>query len=138
MSRLGAELEGDFVVFLIGMRIRKPWLVHKWLPVLLAMRRMLAELNANPQKGLLGYEDALIRGPAVVQYWRSYEHLDRFAHDQGDLHVPAWREFNRRVRDTHAVGVWHETFRVRAGEHESVYFNMPLLGLAAAGRLQSS
>ena len=32
-KRVTAEIEGDFVVFLIGMRINKPWKVHKWLPV---------------------------------------------------------------------------------------------------------
>ena len=32
-KRVTAEIEGDFVVFLIGLRINKPWKVHKWLPV---------------------------------------------------------------------------------------------------------
>src|SRR5207342_1870402 len=45
-SRMTAEVAGDFVVFLIGMRINKPWKVHKWLPVFLAMPRMLKELAA--------------------------------------------------------------------------------------------
>jgi hypothetical protein len=31
---MAAQIEGDFVVFLIGMRIDKPWKLHKWLPVL--------------------------------------------------------------------------------------------------------
>jgi hypothetical protein len=31
------------------------------------------------------------------------------------------------------VGIWHETYKVRAGEYECVYVNMPRLGLAAAG-----
>jgi len=31
-KRVAAQIEGDFVVFLIGMRINKPWKVHKWLP----------------------------------------------------------------------------------------------------------
>ena len=30
--RLTVDVEGDFIVFLIGMRINKPWKVHKWLP----------------------------------------------------------------------------------------------------------
>jgi Monooxygenase af470-like len=47
-SRMTAEVEGDFVVFLIGMRINKPWKVHKWLPVFLAIPRMLKELAAAP------------------------------------------------------------------------------------------
>jgi hypothetical protein len=132
VKRFHAEIEGGFVVLLIGMRINKPWLVHRWLPVALAMRRMLRELAANPQIGLLRYETALIHGLAVVQYWRSPEALDRFAHDQGDLHIPAWRDWNRRIRDSEAVGIWHETYQVRA--HESVYVNTPVFGLAAAGQ----
>jgi hypothetical protein len=134
VNRFRAELDGDFVVFLIGMRIRKPWMVHRWLPVALAMQRMLRELASNPQQGLLGFENGLIRGLAVVQYWRSQEDLDRFAHDQGDLHVPAWRDWNRRIRDTEAVGIWHETYQVRAGAYESIYVNVPVFGLAAAGQ----
>jgi Domain of unknown function (DUF4188) len=137
-TRHSAQLDGDFVVFLIGMRPNRPWKLHRWVPVVLAMRRMLAELSAHPEKGLLGYEQALIGGPAVVQYWRSLEHLDRFSHDQDDLHVPAWRDWNRRVRDTRDVGVWHETYQVRAGAYESVYVNMPLLGLAAAAQPEST
>jgi len=57
-ERMAAEIEGDFVVFLIGMRINKPWKVHKWLPVFLAMPRMLKELETNPDSGLIGYSQA--------------------------------------------------------------------------------
>ena len=32
------------------------------------------------------------------------------------------------------VGIWHETYLVRAGEYESIYSGMPLMGLAKAGR----
>src|SRR6266571_4170144 len=54
-SRMSAEMEGEFVVFLIGMRINKPWKIHKWLPVFLAMPRMLKELEAHPESGFLGH-----------------------------------------------------------------------------------
>ena len=43
-ERMAAEIEGDFVVFLIGMRINKPWMVHRWWPVFTAMPRMIREL----------------------------------------------------------------------------------------------
>jgi hypothetical protein len=125
-------LEGDFVVFLIGMRITRPWKVHRWLPVYRAMGRMLSELSAHPELGLLRWERGLLRGPMVVQYWRSRADLERFA--RGDLHVPAWRKFNRSVRGSGDVGVWHETYEVRAGAYESAYVNMPVFGLAAAGQ----
>src|SRR5579863_4231104 len=36
-ERMCAEIEGEMAVFLIGMRINKPWKIHKWLPVAIAM-----------------------------------------------------------------------------------------------------
>ena len=57
-DRLTAHLEGEFVVFLIGMRVNRPWKIHKWLPVVLAMPRMIKELLSKPDFGLL----ALVRG----------------------------------------------------------------------------
>jgi fumigallin biosynthesis monooxygenase-like protein len=123
-------IEGDFVVFLIGMRPNRPWKVHHWWPVYRAMGRMLAELSAHPELGLLRWERGLLRGSLVVQYWRSRADLERYAH--GDLHVPAWLEFNRRVRRSGDVGVWHETYEVHGCE--STYVNMPVFGLAAAGQ----
>ena len=32
-GRFAAKIDGDFVVFLIGMRINQLWAVNKWLPV---------------------------------------------------------------------------------------------------------
>ena len=97
-GRYTAEIEGDFVVFLIGMRLNRPWKVRKWWPVFRTMQRMLRELARHPERGLLGAHTALIGGgPAVVQYWRSFEDLDRFARNPGDLHLPAWSSSRARV-----------------------------------------
>ncbi len=52
-SRVTGRIEGDFVVFLIGMRINKPWKLHKWLPAARAMPKMLRELEAAPPDGRL-------------------------------------------------------------------------------------
>jgi hypothetical protein len=30
------------------------------------------------------------------------------------------------------VGVWHETYRTREGDYETIYVNMPSFGLAKA------
>jgi hypothetical protein len=35
-DRLTAQVDGEVVVFLIGMRINRFWKIHKWLPVALA------------------------------------------------------------------------------------------------------
>jgi hypothetical protein len=129
-----AEIDGDFVVFLIGMRPNRLWKLHKWWPVFAAMRPMIKELSAHPDKGLLAATAAWIGGPAVVQYWRSFADLERFARDAGDLHLPAWKRFNKAVGSSGDVGIWHETYQVAAGAYECIYRNMPVQGLAAAGR----
>lgn len=131
-GRYTARIEGDFVVFLIGMRFNKPWKVRKWWPVATAMPPMLKELAAHPELGCLGTQQWLGRTTILVQYWRSFEDLDRFARDADLPHLDAWRRFNRAVRNSGDVGIWHETFKVRAGEYEAVYGNMPTFGLAAA------
>lgn len=120
------------VVFLIGMRFTRPWRVDAWLPVFLAMPRMLAELAKDPGSGLLGHRLVLGGdGPLVIQYWRDRESLYAYAGDTGRLHRPAWAAFNRRARRVPgAVGIWHETFV--AGEFESIYGDMPPTGLAKA------
>ena len=33
-----------------------------------------------------------------------------------------------------AAGIWHETFKVNAGNYEAIYQNMPAMGLQKAGR----
>lgn len=132
-GRYTASMDDPFVVFIIGMRINRPLSVGKWLPTARAMGPMLQELYQHPEKGFLGGEFFLYRwGPAVLQYWRSYEDLERFARDPDDPHMPAWRRFNRTVGTDGSVGIWHETYAVGAGRHKSIYNNMPLFGLAKA------
>jgi len=97
-SRVTARIEGDFVVFLIGMRINKPWKVHRWLPVLMAMPKMLKELDAAPAGiGCLGYTS--LGMTTLVQYWRSFDCLEAYARAREKAHWPAWVEFNRRMKD---------------------------------------
>lgn len=134
-GRYTAVIEGEFVVFLIGMRVNKFWKIHKWIGPFLAMPRMLRELRLHPDKGLLGARISFSgRTATVVQYWRSFDQLEVFAKNPNDPHLTAWRAFNRRVGAGGDVGVYHETYRVGAEQHESIYSNMPVMGLAAAGR----
>lgn len=132
-SRMAAEIEGEFVVFLIGFRINRLWRLDAWLPVFLAMPKMLRELATQPELGLLGGQFA---GFTIVQYWRSTEHLNAYAKAREHEHLPAWRAFNRNARKAAgAVGIWHETFKVAAGQYETVYIDMPRHGLGTAGTL---
>ena len=134
-DRMTARLDGDFVVFLIGMRINRPWKVTKWWPVLSAMRPMLLELEkAGPEVGFLGHNGLGLK--SITQYWRSFDHLEAYARAQDRRHWPAWVGFNRAMKEARGdVGIWHETYLVRAGEYENVYSGMPPFGLGRVGRL---
>ena len=132
-GRHTAALDDDVVVFIIGMRINRLRRVHSWLPAFQAMPRMLRELGADPELGLLNVQTFWAgRVLMGVQYWRSFEHLEAFARSRDHAHLPAWREFNWLVRDNGDVGIFHETYRVGPGTAESFYGNMPPFGLAAA------
>lgn len=133
----------SLVLFHIGMTIRKPHRPDLWFPVLTAMPPMLAELAHNraaadlgqaPDLGFLGAQTLMgAKGPWVVQYWKSVEHLYAYAQMKDHRHVPAWRAFNQAARQhPGAVGIWHETYVVPAGNIETVYSNGANVGLAAA------
>ena len=131
-SRMTHDYEGELVVFLIGMRINKPWRPDLWLPVFNAMPRMLAELSKDKDSGLLGYRLTFgAGGPFLVQYWSSHEKLYAYASERDAAHRPAWAAFNRRARKAPgAVGIWHETYLVERAV--TLYAGMPVSGLAAA------
>lgn len=132
-NRMTADAGEGFAVLLIGMRINKWWRPDLWIPIARAMGRMLRELHRNKDLGLLGVVTGGLSNPIVlVQYWKSHEHLQAFATGKDRTHLPAWTDYNKRVRATNAVGVWHETYVVPRGCHESVYVNMPPFGLGAA------
>lgn len=131
-GRTTHRYSGELVVFLIGMRFNRPWRPDQWLPVFLAMPKMLAELSADPNSGLLGYRLTFgSGGPLIVQYWDSYTKLYAYASAPDAVHRPAWTAFNQRARKAPgAVGIWHETFLVERAE--SIYAAMPASGLALA------
>ena len=90
--RLTAEIEGDFVVFLIGDRFNSKLQLGRSLLDLggrRGMKHMLDYLVAHPEKGLLAYEMGL---PTIVQYWRSFEQLEEFARNEDDPHLDVWRQ----------------------------------------------
>lgn len=135
-GRWTAKIDGDFVVFIIGARLdpRHPVRSFKDLGGQRGMPAMLKYLMENcPEKGLLGYEQAGLT--TTIQYWRSFEHLERFAKDDSDPHLAIWRSYWKRVGTSGRTGIWHETFLVRAGEYEAIYGNMAPRGLGKATEL---
>ncbi|MER1997037.1 MAG: DUF4188 domain-containing protein [Arthrobacter sp.] len=131
-QRMTHRHEGQLVVFLIGMRVNRLHRPDLWMPVFMAMPRMLAELSSDAGSGLLGFRTTVgAGGPLVLQYWKTAEELYAYASDTSAAHRPAWAEFNRRARKAPgAVGIWHETYVVDRAE--SMYVGMPVTGLAAA------
>jgi Monooxygenase af470-like len=86
-GRWTAQIDGDFVVFLIGARFNSKWQALRAISDLggrRGMRHMLNYLTEHPEKGLIGYETA---GFTVIQYWRSFEHLEAFAKNDDDPHL---------------------------------------------------
>jgi hypothetical protein len=83
--------------------------------------------------GVRGHaEDALrARAQARVRLPR----LEAYARSKDAKHWPAWVAFNKRVGSSGDVGIWHETYLVPAGNYDSVYNNMPPIGLGAVSRL---
>ncbi len=134
-SRVTAQVDGDICVFLIGMRINRWWKFHKWIPVALAMPRMILELQKHPGLGFLGAHQWFGRTTIMLQYWRSFEDLERYAKNRDLAHLPAWSAFNRRVGSSGDVGIWHETYRITPGSFEAIYHNMPPFGLAGATKM---
>ncbi|MDQ6603944.1 MAG: DUF4188 domain-containing protein [Chloroflexota bacterium] len=132
-GRYTAQIEGPFVVFIIGMRINRVFAFRRWVPTAMAMGPMLNTLFRHPEKGFLGAETFVSwRGVNVLQYWRSFDDLERFARSKEEPHLSAWRRFNEAVGTDGSVGIWHETYQVAAGQYEAVYNNMPVYGLAKA------
>jgi Domain of unknown function (DUF4188) len=134
--RMRAEIDGDFVVFLIGARFNSK--LHLYRTFLdfggrRGMVHMLQYLEAHPEKGLLGFQQLGLA--TIAQYWRSFDHLEAFARDENDPHLAVWRDYWKRVGQSDRSGIWHETYLVRAGEYEAVYGNMPPLRLGRAGRV---
>ena len=132
------KIDGDFCVFLIGMRINRPLKIHKWLPPAMAMSRMFRELRAHKQLGFLGSEAWFGRTVIVLQYWRSTTHLMEYAAAKNREHLPAWQAFTRAIGNSGDVGIWHETYSVKEGAYETIYHNMPPFGLGRVGTLVSA
>jgi hypothetical protein len=130
--RIAASIEGDFVVFMIGARINRWWKLPRYLWFFSTMPKMLAEVAAKPESGFLGWERLTLT--SNVQYWRSFEHLTAYSRNRDQIHYPYWVKFNREIGSNGDIGIWHETFLVRAGEYECIYNNMPLRGLAKASK----
>lgn len=138
IGRQTAMSEEGIVVFLIGMRVNNILKVHRWLPVFLAMGKMLPELYKNPSLGLKSHQMWFSRTLILVQYWENIEKLLDYAQARESQHLPAWKAFNRLASKTNSVGIWHETYIVDPGKIENMYVNMPTFGFGKVAQLKQA
>jgi hypothetical protein len=139
-GRFTASFSQPVTVFLIDMRINRLVRIDKWLPVARAMGPMLRELAGRAESGFLGSETMLrdLRTGCLLQYWRDFESLEAYACDRDQSHWPAWTAFNKAVGSDGTVGIFHETYVVPAGAYETIYANMPPVGLGRVAGLQAA
>ncbi|WP_137789292.1 DUF4188 domain-containing protein [Bacillus sp. E(2018)] len=131
-----AEVEDHFVVFVIGMRVNKLLSFTKWIPVFKAMGPMVRELYQHPEIGFLHTEFHFSwRRVTLIQYWKSFEQLEAYAH--GRTHLSAWKQFNRNIGDDGTVGIFHESYKIEKRSAEAIYNNMPRIGLGKAYSIAS-
>ena len=99
-------------------------------------RTKIKELEADKTLGYLGGEGWLGRNIIFVQYWESFDHLEKFARSKDHSHLPAWQRFLKNVGINGDVGIWHETYEVKKGSYENIYANMPPFLLGKVGKLE--
>ncbi|MFK7984594.1 MAG: DUF4188 domain-containing protein [Sandaracinaceae bacterium] len=133
-ERLTVQRDEGFVLFVIGARANHLWNLPILWAVGFAMARMMRELTADPESGLLSYENYGGRTSLMLQYWRSKEDLLRYAKQREREHVPAWRRWLDKW-GRGAVGIYHETYVVEPGTYECIYHHMPAFGLGKVGPL---
>ena len=141
VTRVTHAFDGDLVLFLVGMRVHQPWRLDVVGRAFAAMPRMVVELERNRQAASRQAEDLGFLGarylldgahPTLLQYWRSTEDLYRYAANAALSHRPAWKAFyGYAAKAPEAVTIWHETYAVPAGGHESIYAGPARFGLAA-------
>lgn len=142
MERRTHAYDGPLALFLIGLRVHKPWRVAIVGNAVRAMARMLAELERNKtasqhqESEPLGYLGgrfcADLAGVTLIQWWQGTDRLYDYANAEDLTHRPAWLDFYRAARaDPTAVTIWHETYPVAPGGAESLYAGPKPFGLAA-------
>jgi hypothetical protein len=114
----------DLVVIYLGMRAKS---LRGFKTLMSFGPKIRKSVEAKPD-GLLLHENMLFSlvPPhfGMRQYWRDFDALERWARTLP--HLEWWQTF---LRDRGGTGFWHETYP-RRGEVESIYIDMPPVGMA--------
>jgi hypothetical protein len=122
----------DLVVIYLGMKVRS----LRGLRTLISFGAKISQsIEANPD-GLLLHENMLFSlvppHAGMRQYWRDFESLEAWARSLP--HQEWWHAF---LRDRGGTGFWHETYP-RRGEMESIYIDMPPVGMTKFAPLKQA
>jgi hypothetical protein len=129
-NRTTADLSSypDLVVIYLGMRVNS----LRGLRTLISFGPKIRQSVEAQPDGLLRHENLLFSlfppHAAMRQYWRDFDSLERWARSLP--HRQWWQQF---LKDRGGTGFWHETY-FRGGQIESVYIDMPTIGLAGFAR----
>jgi hypothetical protein len=134
-GRMTVKCEGDFVLFLIGIRFNK--LTSKAADMGKYMDQIEKELSEHPELGCLGSESYVgsnteASTTLLVQYWKSTDHLEKYAQSSTNSHYHPWRVLMSIGKESTEFGFWHETYQVKAGEYECIHVNCPAFHFANA------
>src|SRR5947209_2002630 len=134
-GRWTGQCDRDYVLFICGARLNRPWKVRPLFRAVLYAYKMRTWLLRNPQHGMIHAERGIVHGcPVVISYWRSFDELEAFSRDSNLLHVPAWKWYMSTVHKTGDFGFWHEMYQVHAAESSGIYAHMPRVGVARIGQ----
>jgi Monooxygenase af470-like len=115
----------DLVVIYLGMRVNSP----RGLKTLISFEPKIRESVQAEPDGLLLHENLWFSlfppHAGMRQYWRDFDTLERWARSLP--HQRWWQEF---LHDRGGTGFWHEAYS-RRGRLESIFIDMPAIGLAA-------
>jgi hypothetical protein len=113
----------DLVVIYLGMRANS---LRGFKTLVSFGPKIKKSVDAKPD-GLLLHENLFFSffppHAGMRQYWRDFESLERWA--RSGAHAHWWKGF---LEDRGGAGFWHETY-FRGGQIESVYIDMPPVGL---------
>jgi Domain of unknown function (DUF4188) len=114
----------ELVVIYLGMRVNS----LRGIKTLLSFGPKIAKAVAQEPDGLLLHENVLFSlfppHAGMRQYWRDFDSLEKWA--RSGTHSQWWKSF---LADRGGTGFWHETY-FRGGQIESVYIDMPPIGLS--------
>src|SRR5215472_893010 len=114
----------DLVVIYLGMRVNS----LSGLRTLMSFGQKIRQSVEAQPDGLLLHENMMFSllppHAGMRQYWRDFDTLERWARSLP--HLQWWQGF---LKDRGGTGFWHETY-FRGGQIESVYVDMPPIGLA--------